>query len=177
MLIGASGQPGTFTESVVETMAKLHERPVIFALSNPTSRSECTAEQAYAWSGGRAVFASGSPFEPVTLDERTFVPGQANNVYVFPGVGLGVLVSGATRVTDEMFSEAARVLAAQASEEDLELGRVFPPLAQIRDVSARIASAVAEVAWTRGLTDRARPADVLAEVQAQMYEPVYPSYT
>jgi malate dehydrogenase (oxaloacetate-decarboxylating)(NADP+) len=175
-LIGVSGRPQAFTQPVVAAMAANHARPLVFALSNPTSKAECTAGQAYAWSQGRALFASGSPFAPVELAGRTFVPGQGNNAYVFPGVGLGVVASGATRVTDEMFRAAARELAQQATEADLETGCLYPQLSRIRDVSAAIAAGVADVAWARGLTAEPRPADVLAHVRAQVWEPVYESY-
>ena len=176
ILVGASGQAGIFTREVVAAMAELNERPIVFALSNPTSKAECTAQQAYGWSDGRALFASGSPFDPVELTGRTFVPGQGNNVYVFPGVGLGVLASEATRVTDEMFLEAARALADQVSASDLEQGRVYPPLSQIRDVSCQVAARVAEVAYAAGLARRERPDDVLADIRERMFEPDYPSY-
>jgi len=109
-LIGASGKGGLFTESVLRTMARLNERPIVFALSNPTSKAECTAGQAYAWTDGRAVFASGSPFDPVPFGGRVHAPGQGNNSFVFPGVGLGLLICGARRVTDEMFFAARRRL-------------------------------------------------------------------
>jgi malate dehydrogenase (oxaloacetate-decarboxylating)(NADP+) len=175
-IIGVSGQPGGFSQPVLEAMASLHDRPVIFALSNPTSKAECTAEQAYTWTAGRAVFASGSPFAPVTLGHRTFVPGQGNNAYVFPGVGLGVIVCGARLVTDEMFFAAARALADEVSDADLELGLIYPPLADIRKVSAAIAMAVAEVAYERGLATQPRPDHVLAQVEAHMYVPRYLSY-
>jgi malate dehydrogenase (oxaloacetate-decarboxylating)(NADP+) len=175
-LIGVSGQAGTFTQSVLERMAQLNDRPIIFALSNPTSKAECTAEQAYGATHGRAVFASGSPFPPVTLDGKTYVPGQGNNAYVFPGVGLGIVVSGATRVPDEMFFASARVLADLVSEEDLAQGRIYPSLANIREVSAHIAAKTAEVAYDRGLNTLPRPDDILAYVKEQMYEPVYQSY-
>ena len=116
-IIGVSGQPQTFTQEIVEEMARLNEQPIIFALSNPTSKAECTAEQAYGWSDGRAIYASGSPFDPVTMaDGRTFVPGQGNNSYIFPGVGLGVTTVGARRVTDGMFLAAAKALAAQVTK-------------------------------------------------------------
>ena len=173
-LVGVSGQGGAFTREVVAAMASLNERPVVFALSNPTSSSECTAEQAYAWSGGRALFASGSPFPPVTLDGRTFVPGQGNNAYVFPGVGLGVVAAQSRRVTDAMFLAAARTLAAEVSGSDLAAGRLYPPLQRIRAVSAAIATAVAEVAWREGLAEAPRPDDPLATIEARMYRPVYP---
>lgn len=172
-LIGVSGQPHTFTQPVVEAMARLNERPIIFALSNPTSKAECTAEEAYTWSAGHAIYASGSPFPPVTFNGQTFVPGQGNNSYIFPGVGLGVLVSGAQHVTDEMFFVAARTLANLVTESDLAQGRIYPALTRIREVSAAIAAAVAEVAFARGLSVLPRPADLPAQVQAQMYQPEY----
>ncbi|MFQ6047377.1 MAG: NAD-dependent malic enzyme, partial [Gemmatimonadales bacterium] len=137
-LIGVSGQPHTFTRDAIERMAAINQRPVIFALSNPTSKSECTAEQAYQWSKGRAVFASGSPFPPVEYDGRTFVPGQGNNAYIFPGVGLGVVACGARHVTDEMFFAASETLAAQVMDTSLEQGTIYPPLKGIRDVSVKI---------------------------------------
>ena len=176
MLIGVSGMPATFTEPVVRAMARLNPHPVIFALSNPTSKAECTAEQAYTWSDGRAIFASGSPFPDVTFQGRTFKPGQGNNSYIFPGVGLGVIVSQANRVTDEMFFVAAKVLASLVTEQDLATGRIFPDLQRIREVSAAIATAVAKVAFQRGLTDMLCPEDLPARVRAQMYEPTYPNY-
>jgi malate dehydrogenase (oxaloacetate-decarboxylating)(NADP+) len=157
-------------------MAKLNERPIVFALSNPTSKAECTAEQAYEWSGGRAVFASGSPFDPVEYEGRRLVPRQGNNAYIFPGVGLGVIVSGAERVTDEMFFVAARVLAELVTEDDLAQGRVYPPLSSIREVSSRIAEAVAEVAFERGLTSQSRPSDLYAAVCGYMFDPRYPEF-
>lgn len=175
-IVGVSGQPGTFTRDVLEAMARINERPIVFALSNPTSKSECTAQQAYQWTGGRAIFASGSPFDPVTLGDKTFEPGQGNNAYIFPGVGLGAVVSGARLVPDEMFFAAAQSLAKQVTEEDLRVGRVYPRLTQIRDVSMHIAAAVAEVAWQRDLATVPRPDDVLAYVASQMYQPVYANY-
>lgn len=175
-LLGLSGQPQTFTKEIVEAMSDINERPVIFALSNPTSMAECTAEQAYTWSGGRAVFASGSPFNPVKLGNQTFVPGQGNNAYIFPGVGLGIIVSQSRVVTDEMFLAAALSLAEQVKESDLERGRVYPPLADIRLVSAKIAAEVAKMAYDNGFTDRERPEDILADVKDYMYRPVYPHY-
>jgi malate dehydrogenase (oxaloacetate-decarboxylating)(NADP+) len=142
VLIGATGAPGTFSEAVVRKMAQLNERPVIFALSNPTSRAECTAEQAYEWSGGRALFASGSPFEPVLHAGRTLRPAQGNNAYVFPGIGLGAVVARATGLPDEAFLAAARTLADCVSQQDLEEGALYPRLTLIREVSAAIATAV-----------------------------------
>ncbi len=175
-IIGVSGQPQRFTRPIIEKMTDINERPIIFALSNPTDKSECTAEQAYTWSDGRAVFASGSPFAPLTLDGQTFVPGQANNAYVFPGIGLGVLVSRATRVTDEMFIAAANTLAQLVAQSDLDQGRIFPPLSQIRTISAHIAAAVAQTAADQGLARAALPDDLVDSIQAQMWEPVYRNY-
>ena len=175
-LIGVSGTPQTFTKPVVEAMARINKRPVIFALSNPTSKAECTAEQCYAWTEGRALFASGSPFDPVELNGKRHVSGQGNNAYIFPGVGLGAIVCEATRITDEMFSRAAHALAEQVTEGDLETGCLFPPLQQIRKVSAHIAVAVAEVAYDEGLAQKPRPDDLLQAMKDAMYNPAYLSY-
>ena len=175
-LVGVSGQRGTFTRPVIEAMAAINERPVIFALSNPTAQSECTAEDAYAWSGGRAIFASGSPFSPVAYAGQTFYPGQANNAYVFPGVGLGIIACRARRVTDRMFLTAARTLAAVVGDADRRRGSLFPELRRIRDVSASIATAVASVAYDEGLATVPRPDDLEALVRAQMYDPRYEEY-
>jgi len=175
-LIGVSGQPQTFTEAVLGAMARHYERPVILALSNPTAKSECTAEQAYRWTEGRAVFASGSPFPPVQLNGRRFVPRQGNNAYIFPGVGLGVTAVRARHVTDDMFYAAARALANEVSQADLALGALFPPLTAIRAVSSKIAAAVAATAYDAGLAAGERPLDLAAHVQAHMWTPEYRSY-
>ncbi len=172
-LIGVSGMPATFTADIVGQMAALNPRPVVFALSNPTSKAECTAEQAYAWSDGRAIFASGSPFPAVAFKGRQHVPGQGNNIYIFPGVGLGALASGAREVTDAMFLAAARTLAQLVEPADLAVGRVYPALTKIREVSLRIAAAVAAEAHATGLARVARPADLAADIRARMFEPVY----
>ena len=176
VILGLSGQSGKFTQEVVEAMAVINDRPIIFALSNPTSQAECTAEQAYTWSDGRAIFASGSPFAPVKLGNRTFVPGQGNNAYIFPGVGLGAIVSQARTITDEMFLAAAHSLANQVTDADLERGRVYPALSRIRKVSALIAYDVAKIVYDKGLTDKVEPADIMAEIHEYMYQPVYPHY-
>jgi malate dehydrogenase (oxaloacetate-decarboxylating)(NADP+) len=177
-LIGVSGQPGTFTRPVLEMMAELNPRPIVFALSNPTANSECTAEEAYTWTGGRVLFASGSPFPAVALEGKRYEPGQANNAYVFPGLAMGVIVSHASRVTDEMFAAAARTLADTVSKDALASGLLFPPLSSIREVSVKIASAVARVAIERGLSTTPPAAAERMEllIRAQMFEPVYQNY-
>jgi len=175
-LIGASGKGGLFTREVLEEMASINDRPIIFSLSNPTSKAECTAEQAYRWTQGRAIFASGSPFDPVPVGGKTLVPGQGNNAYIFPGVGLGIVVSGATRVTDEMFFAAARALASEVSNEDLESGCIYPSLQRIRVASASIAVAVARVAHESGLATVPKGEDLRFAVESQMYEPTYTLY-
>ena len=173
ILIGATGVANTFTKEVVETMSALNERPVIFALSNPTSHAECTAQQAYEWSKGTAIFASGSPFDAVEYNGQTFKPGQGNNAYIFPGVGLGVSLSEATKVTDNMFLAAARALAAQVSDEDLKNGTVYPPLKNIREVSAKIATAVIVQAGDDNVFGVPQPPNCEAFVKKQMYNPTY----
>jgi len=175
-LIGVSATGGSFTRPVVEEMTRLNPRPIVFSLSNPTSKSECTAEQAYAWSGGQALFACGSPFDPVTIGARTWVPRQGNNSYIFPGVGLGAVAIRAQRVTDEMFLAAAKALAAQVTAQDLAQGSLYPPLAQVRDVSLQLAVAVAEVAFAQGHAGIERPKDLVAYVRSCMYDPAYPTY-
>lgn len=175
-IIGVSGQPHTFTPAVLKVMSRINERPIVFALSNPTSKAECTAEEAYYHSEGRAIFASGSPFADVTMDGRAFVPGQANNAYIFPGVGLGVLASKASRVTDEMFTAAAKSLNDQVTTDDLKIGRIYPPLSRIREVSANIALAVAKVAFNRGLTQMPQPIDLSGHIKLCMYEPTFEEY-
>jgi malate dehydrogenase (oxaloacetate-decarboxylating)(NADP+) len=175
-IIGVAAVANAFNEEIVCAMAALNRRPIVFALSNPTSKAECTAEQAYRWSDGRAIFACGSPFDPVTVGTRRFVPRQGNNSYIFPGVGLGAIATRATRVTDEMFMAAARTLAEQVTPADLEQGSMYPPLKHIRDVSAHIAAAVAAVAYRQGFARLPQPPDLLAFMKAQMYEPHYTPY-
>jgi len=173
-IVGVGAVPNTFTEAVVREMSRINERPIVFALSNPTSKAECTARQAYEWSEGRALYASGSPFDPVTLaDRRHFVPRQGNNSYIFPGLGLALVLVGATRVTDAMFLTAARTLAACTTEADLAQGSLYPPLAGVREVSARIAIAVAELAFRDGLAQIDHPEDLAALVHREMYDPRY----
>jgi malate dehydrogenase (oxaloacetate-decarboxylating)(NADP+) len=174
-IIGLAAVGGTFTEAVVKAMAEINRQPIIFALSNPTSQSECTAEEAYRWTNGRALFACGSPFDPVTVNGKTLVARQGNNSYIFPGLGLGAIASGARHVTDEMFNAAARALVAEVSDADLAQGSLYPPLSRVREVSARIATVVAEVAYERKLAVTPRPADLAAYIRSQMYDPHYRS--
>lgn len=176
VIIGVSGQPNTFTKTVVEKMAQINERPIIFALSNPTSKSECTAEQAYRWSQGRAIFASGSPFPAVNYEGQVFVPGQSNNAYVFPGIGLGVVISEASQVTDEMFLVVAKTLAEMVDESDLAQGRIFPALSMIREISAQIAFEIVKVAIKQGVAQADLPDDILNYIRDKMYYPVYQDY-
>jgi len=138
-------------EPVLKAMTRLNKRPIIFALSNPTDKAECTAEEAYGWTEGRAIFASGSPFPPVHYGGKTIVPGQCNNAYIFPGIGLGVVASKATRVTDGMFLAAAKTLAGSVLESELARGSIYPSLSRIRMVSEAIAQAVAGVAYAEGI--------------------------
>ncbi len=172
-IIGVAAVGGTFTPEVLKTMAEINKQPIVFALSNPTSKAECSAEEAYCYTEGRALFACGSPYDPVTLNAKTFVPRQGNNSYIFPGVGLGVIASGSKLVTDEMFMAAAQTLAKLVTAEDLKQGSLYPALPRIREVSAHIAAAVAKVAYQRGLAKGKQPKNLLAHIKAQMYNPNY----
>jgi malate dehydrogenase (oxaloacetate-decarboxylating)(NADP+) len=172
-ILGAAGVARVFDRPVIERMSAMNERPIVFALSNPTSRSECSAEEAYQWSGGRALFASGSPFPEAQVEGRRFVPRQANNSYIFPGLGLGVILCRAREVSDAMFSAAADALAETLSESDLAQGSLFPPLSSVREISVRIACAVMQIAWRDGLATTERPAELEGFVRARMYDPRY----
>jgi malate dehydrogenase (oxaloacetate-decarboxylating)(NADP+) len=171
VLIGATGAPGTFTQTVIEQMSRINDRPVIFALSNPTSRAECTAEQAYSWSQGRAIFASGSPFGAVTYEGTTLRPAQGNNAYVFPGIGLGAVACRARTLPDELFLAAARALARLVRQSDLDQGSLYPPLREIRKISLAIAVSVATKAYAMDLAREKRPRDVRRSIAAMMYRP------
>jgi malate dehydrogenase (oxaloacetate-decarboxylating)(NADP+) len=173
-IIGVSTVPKLFTREVIEAMAEINERPIIFPYSNPTSRSECTAEEAYRWSGGRAVFASGSPFPPVEIAGRKFVPGQGNNVYIFPAMGMAVFATEATRVTEGMFLVAAKAVAEQVTDEDLATGLIYPPQSTILDASLHVAERVAAYIFDNGLARVPRPSDIGALIRTRAYRPVYP---
>src|SRR5246500_110483 len=172
-IIGVSAVPKLFNREVIEAMAAINERPIIFPYSNPTSRSECTAEEAYRWSGSRAVFASGSPFPPVEIDGRHFVPGQGNNVYIFPAMGMAVFATEAKRVTEEMFIVAAHAVAEQVREEILSVGLVSPPQSRILNASLHVAERIAGYIFDQGLARVSRPDDVGALVRARAYRPLY----
>jgi malate dehydrogenase (oxaloacetate-decarboxylating)(NADP+) len=172
-IIGVSTVPKLFNREVIEAMAKINERPIIFPYSNPTSRSECTAEEAYRWSGSRAVFASGSPFPPVEIDGRHFVPGQGNNVYIFPAMGMAVFATEATRVTEDMFIVAAQAVAEQVTEENLSMGLIYPPQSHILNASLHVAERIAACIFEKGLARVSRPDDVGALVRGRAYRPVY----
>jgi malate dehydrogenase (oxaloacetate-decarboxylating)(NADP+) len=173
-IIGVSTVPKLFTHEVIQAMARINERPIIFPYSNPTSRSECTAEEAYRWSDGRAVFASGSPFPPVEIAGRRFVPGQGNNVYIFPAMGMAVFATEATRVTEEMFIVAAQAVAEQVTEEDLAMGLIYPPQSHILDASLHVAERIATCIFDRGLAQVPRPTDVGLLIRERVYRPLYP---
>ena len=175
-IVGVSGQPKQFGREVLEQMAWINEQPVIFALSNPTSKSECTAEEAYTWTGGRALFASGSPFAPVQIAGKMRYPMQGNNVYIFPGVGMGALASGAKMISDRMFLVAAKAVANAVSPEDLQQGRLYPPVPKVREVSLDVAVAVAKEAYASGLATQRQPEDVRKYIEALMYQPEYQNY-
>jgi len=173
-LIGVSAQPRVFTQQVVKHMATLNERPIIFPLSNPTHLAECTAEQAWQWTNGTVLFASGSPFDAVAFNGQTFVPGQGNNAYIFPGIGLGVVAGGLRHVTDDMFRRAARALADIVTADDVAKGCLFPPISNIRYVSQRLAVAVLQEGIRAGLATRVERVEEAEEaVKKEMYDPSY----
>jgi malate dehydrogenase (oxaloacetate-decarboxylating)(NADP+) len=173
-IIGVSTVPKLFNQQVVEAMARINARPIIFPYSNPTSRSECTAEEAYRWSDGRAIFASGSPFPPVHLGGQTFVPGQGNNVYIFPAMGMAALATEATRITEEMFIVAARAVAEQVSDAALATGLIYPPQSNMLAASLHTAARVAEYIFDHGFARVERPADIARHLAELAYKPVYP---
>lgn len=173
VLIGVSTVGNTFTQPVIEAMARLNDRPVILALSNPTEHAECTPEAAYTWSKGKAIYAAGVQFPPVTLDGKTFVPGQANNFYIFPAVGMAIYATNPKRVTDEMFIAAAHALADQVTPEELTQGTLYPPQANILEVEIKIATRVAEVVFEQDLARIPRPKDLEAFIRGLVYNASY----
>ncbi|MBL8658591.1 MAG: NAD-dependent malic enzyme [Rhodospirillales bacterium] len=174
-IIGVSTIAKAFNRDVIRAMARLNERPIIFPYSNPTSRSECSAEEAYGWSDGNAIFASGSPFPPYTLNGRTLMPGQGNNVYIFPAVGMAVYATEARRVTDEMFIVAARAVAEQVTEAHLQSGLIYPPMAEILGTSLHVAKRVASHIFDAGLAGFDRPDHVDELIERSVYLPRYRS--
>jgi len=174
-LIGVSTKGKAFNQKVVEAMARINPRPIIFALSNPTDHAECTAEEAYRWSEGRALYAAGVPFSPVRYGNKTLVPGQGNNLYVFPAVGLAIVATQSRRVTDEMFVVAARAVADQVSQAELDSGLLYPPQSHILETEVAVAVKVAETIFARKLADLEEPRDVRSFVEGQLYKPDYTS--
>lgn len=172
-IVGVAAQPNAFNEGVIRRMSELNERPIIFALSNPTSKAECSAEMAYRFSNGKALFASGSPFAPVDIDGQHFVPRQGNNAYVFPALGRGATFARSKTMPVGMFLAASRKLAEMVSEEDLANGSLYPSLMDIRPISEEISVAVAEYAYANGLAQNEKPEDLDAAVKASMWTPKY----
>ena len=172
-IVGVSTVGGAFSQKVIENMSAVNERPVIFPYSNPTSHSECTAEQAYTWSKGKAIFASGSPFAPVTYKGKTFTPGQGNNVFIFPALGLAIYATEASRVTDAMLLAAAEGVAEQVSREDFERGLIYPHVNDIAAVSLNVAVKVAEEIFNSELAGVKRPKDIRSFLKSKMFVPVY----
>lgn len=172
-IIGVSTVGGAFNQEVIENMASINERPIIFPYSNPTSHSECTAEQAYVWSKGKAVFASGSPFEPVTYEGKVFHPGQGNNIYIFPALGLAIFATEAKRVTDTMVLVAAEAVAEQVKAEDFEKGLIYPNISDILEVSLNVAVKITETIFNEGLAAVPKPDNIRSFIKSKMYLPHY----
>ena len=175
-LIGISGQANAFSKNILELMKDINDYPLVFALSNPTSSSECTAENAYKWTGGKCLFASGSPFDSVEIEGKTFIPGQGNNAYIFPGVGLGIILSQAEVISDDLFLAAAETLSILVSDKELSSGQLYPSIKDIKKVSKEIAITVAKKAFSEGLTNMAIPQNIESSLDRIIYNPVYPDY-
>ena len=175
-LIGISGQANAFSKNVLELMKGINDYPLVFALSNPTSSSECTAENAYKWTRGKCLFASGSPFDSVEIEGKTFIPGQGNNAYIFPGVGLGIILSQAEVISDDLFLAAAETLSILVSDKELSSGQLYPSIKDIKKVSKEIAITVAKKAFSEGLTNMAIPQNIESSLDRIIYNPVYPDY-
>jgi len=179
LTIGAAGQGPTFTREILELMARINKHPVIFALSNPTSKAECTAHEAYEATKGQCVFASGSPFPDVEYNGKKFIPGQGNNSYIFPGIGLAIVTCSIRHIPDELFYLTAKTLSEQVTNDDLSIGLVYPPIEKIRDVSRKIAVALAEYAYEKNLAALyPKPIDLEKYIQSKQntgeYENVLP---
>ena len=174
-IIGVSTIGGAFTQKVVESMSRINKRPVILALSNPTEHAECTAEQAYNWSKGKAIYAAGIQFPPVHFNGQTFLPGQANNFYIFPAVGMAIFATQAKRVTDEMFVEAARAVGDQVPSDLLNQGSLYPLQANILQAEIQTAARVAKLVFDSGLARVDRPADFVSFIRQHVYKPEYPA--
>ncbi|MCP9262174.1 Malic enzyme [Dirofilaria immitis] len=173
-LIGASTARGAFNEEIVREMASINEHPIIFALSNPTNKAECTAEEAYRWTNGKVLFASGSPFPNVVHNGKLFKPGQGNNAYIFPGVGLGVILFNVRHIDDETFLIAAHEIANSVTDKDFKLGRLYPRISRIREISVRIAIAIGEHAYKTGMACLyPKPSNIEKFVRSQLYQTTY----
>jgi len=173
-LIGVSTVGGAFTQKIVQSMSRINERPIILALSNPTEHAECTAEQAYQWSEGKAIYAAGVQFPKVTYLGEEFIPGQANNFYIFPAVGMAVYATQAKRVSDQMFIEAARAVAAQVPEELLQKGMLYPPQSDILEIEIKTAARVAQLVFDSGMAQVNKPDDMEVFIREKVYKPEYP---
>ncbi|WP_281176034.1 NAD-dependent malic enzyme [Edaphobacter aggregans] len=173
ILIGVSTVGKLFSQEVVEAMSRHNERPIIFSLSNPIEKHECLPQDAYAWSKGKAVYAGGVQFPPVQFADQTYLPSQANNLYIFPAVGMAIYATNAKRVTDEMFIEAAHAVADQVTPEQLKLGMLFPPQSNILEVEIQTAARVAKLVFDAGLARVGRPADMVAFIRKHVYKPNY----
>ena len=173
ILVGVSTVGKLFSREVVEAMSRINERPIIFALSNPIEKHECLPEDAYAWSRGKVVYAGGVQFPPVHIGGQTFLPSQANNLYIFPAVGMAIYATNAKRVTDEMFIEAARAVADQVIPEQLQLCMLFPPQSDLLEVEIRTAARVAKVIFDADLARVKRPANIRSWIEGQVYHPQY----
>jgi malate dehydrogenase (oxaloacetate-decarboxylating)(NADP+) len=172
-IIGVSTVGGAFNQKVIEALSRINDRPVVLALSNPTEHAECTPEQAYTWSNGKAIYAAGVQFAPVYFNGQTFLPGQANNFYIFPAIGMAVFASQASRVTDEMFIEAARGVAHQVPSELLKQGLLYPPQSNILETEIQTAARVAKLVFDSGLARVERPTDMVAFIRRHVYSPEY----
>jgi malate dehydrogenase (oxaloacetate-decarboxylating)(NADP+) len=172
-IIGVSTVGGTFTQKIIEAMSRINDRPVVLALSNPTEHAECTPEQAYTWSKGKAIYAAGVQFPPVHYENQTFLPGQANNFYIFPAVGMAVFATEASRVTDEMFIEAARAVADQVASDLLKQGLLYPLQSNILEIEIQTAARVANLVFDSGLARVSRPNDTVAFIRQHVYKPEY----